>query len=145
MSPLVQHKQAVIDGSSATGSSADQHWAMLVFESASAGIMALFAGFIAVTVVVGIYVIVVWPLTFWDLGNLHLERYSSWVAPGLWSVFGGGTLAGFLCFSGLIFGSSKRRAVTVSAAPARIQPTVRYKEYPPSSEVNGRVREINRW
>lgn len=87
---------------------ASQSWAMLLFESASAGVLALFVGFLAVSLIVGVYVIVVWPLTFWDLANLHLERYSSMVHPALWTVFGMGSLAGFLCFSGAVFRVKQR-------------------------------------
>lgn len=95
---------------------------MLLFESASAGVMAIFVGFMAVLLVVGIYVIVVWPLTFWDLADLHLERYGSWIKPVLLSVFGGGTLGGFLCFSGLAFGGHKpKAAVSGPASPPRMQ------------------------
>jgi len=53
---------------------ADQHWGMLVFASLSAGVMALLVGLLAVIVIVGVYVIVVWPLTFWDLTNSGLEN-----------------------------------------------------------------------
>jgi len=88
-----------------------QHWGMLLFESLSAGVMAIFVGFAAVTVIVGLYVILVWPLTFWDLGNLHLERYSAWVRPALWSVFGLGSFVGFLCFSGVAFRTKRKVAV----------------------------------
>jgi len=73
---------------------------MLFYASFSAGIMALFVGFIAVLALVGLYVIIVWPLTFWDLANLHLERYSSWTGTIVASVFAGGCLAGFSYFSG---------------------------------------------
>jgi hypothetical protein len=94
---------------------------MLLFESASAGVMAIFVGFLAVLLVVGVYVIVIWPLTFWDLADLHLEQYSSWIKPALWSVFGGGTLGGFLCFSGLAFGGHKSKGAVPVPAGTRIR------------------------
>ena len=100
--------------------SSGQSFALLLFESVSAGIMAVFVGFVAVLAVVGVYVVLVWPLTFWDLGNLHLEQYSEWYHPALWSVFGAGTLFGFLCFSGVIFG---KRKATGPAGPIRVQRT----------------------
>jgi hypothetical protein len=84
---------------------------MLLFESLSAGVMAVAAGLAAVMAVVGVYVTIVWPLTFWDLANLGLEKYGSWVNLVLWSVFGGGTLAGYWCFSGNAFKSKPRRKV----------------------------------
>ncbi len=71
MSPLVQRRRVKGPQRSAD---ADQHWGMLVFESLSAGVMALLVGLLAVMVIVGVYVIVVWPLTFWDLTNSGLEN-----------------------------------------------------------------------
>jgi hypothetical protein len=58
---------------------------MLVFESLSAGVMALAFGMGLVLTLVGIYCVIVWPLTFWDLGNLGLEEYASWTSTVLWS------------------------------------------------------------
>jgi hypothetical protein len=84
---------------------------MLVFESLSAGIVAVVVGLSAVLIVVALYVIIVWPLTFWDLANLGLERYSSWVNVVLWSVFAGGSLGGYWCFSGAAFKSKAKVAV----------------------------------
>jgi len=82
--------------------------------------MAIFVGIAAVLLVVGIYVLTIWPLTLWDLASLHLEQYSAWVDPLLWMVFGAGTLVGFFCFSGMIFGFiPKSRA---PARPARLRP-----------------------
>jgi hypothetical protein len=84
---------------------------MLLFESLSAGVIAIFAGFVLVTVVVGVYVIIIWPLTFWDLANLRLEKYYSWINPILWSVFAGGSLAGYWCFGGAAFKSRQKAGV----------------------------------
>jgi hypothetical protein len=81
----------------------EQHWGMLVFESLSAGVMALLVLMMAVMVLVGVYVIIVWPLTSWDLSHTGLEKYSSWANTALWSVFAGGSLAGLWCFSGAAF------------------------------------------
>ena len=117
---------------------------MLLFESAGAGVLAIFIGFIALSTVVGIYVILVWPLTFWDLSNLHLERFSPWIEPVVWSVFAGGTLAGFLCFSGLIFGGSQpKAAASLPASAARMRPPAQYKGFP-AAGVTGRVKELSR-
>jgi hypothetical protein len=107
MSPLVQRPRA----QSPQGNPTDQHWSMLVFESLSAGVMAVFVGFAAVLVVVGIYVLIVWPLTFWDLADPGLEKYASWIQTALWSVFAGGTAAGFWCFSGAAFKNNRPRKV----------------------------------
>jgi hypothetical protein len=76
---------------------------MLLFESLSAGIITISLVFALVLIVVGVFVIVVWPLTFWDLSNLGLEEYSSWIDPILWSIFAGGSLAGFYVFGGAAF------------------------------------------
>jgi hypothetical protein len=75
MSPLVQRPRAQNSQSNPT----DQHWSMLLFESLSAGVAAVFVGFTLVLAVVGVYVIIVWPLTFWDLANTGLENYAGWL------------------------------------------------------------------
>jgi len=90
---------------------------MLLFESLSAGAMAVLVGLAAVMAVVGLYVIVVWPLTFWDLANSGLETYSGWASTVVWSVFAGGSLAGYWCFSGAAFNTK--------SAGKRTEPTVR--------------------
>lgn len=99
MSPLVQRSRPGTN----RPNPADQHWTMLVFESLSAGVLAIAVGLVAVMLVVGVYVILVWPLTFWDLANLGLEKYASWTNTILWSIFAGGSLAGYWCFSGAAF------------------------------------------
>ena len=71
--------------------------------------MSIFALFVIVMAVLGVYVIVVWPLTFWDLGSLGLEKHAIWAKDILWSIFAGGTLAGLWCFSGAAF-RAKRKA-----------------------------------
>ena len=107
MSPLVQRSR------SGRPDSTDQHWSMLLFESLSAGIMAVTVGLTAVMLVVGVYVIIVWPLTFWDLTSLGLDQYAAWTNTVLWSVFGGGSLAGYWCFSGAAFKSKPKAKVPV--------------------------------
>ena len=100
MSPLIERPRTE---SAPRTSETDQHWGMLLFESLSAGAMAVLLGLAMVMVVVGVYVIVVWPLTFWDLADLGLEKYGSWANTVVWSVFAGGSLAGYWCFSGAAF------------------------------------------
>lgn len=80
-----------------------------MFESLSAGVMAVGIGFAVTMAVVGVYVTIVWPLTFWDLANLGLERYGSWVNTVLWSIFAGGSLAGYWFFSGAAFKPKAKR------------------------------------
>src|ERR1700716_1226287 len=121
MSPLVQRPRVKRPQGRADADT-EQHWSMLVFESLSAGVMALLVGLLAVMVIVGVYVIVVWPLTFWDLTNSGLEKYGAWVNTVLWSVFAGGSLAGFWVFSGAAFkGTTTRKAAsaTVRAKSSR--------------------------
>lgn len=119
MSPLVQ-RQRVKGPQVKRGT--DQHWSMLVFESFSAGVMAVLVGLLAVMVLVGVYVILVWPLTFWNLTNSGLEKYGAWVNTVLWSVFAGGSLAGCWFFSGAAFKSKKSpkaSSVTVRGKSSR--------------------------
>jgi len=116
MSPLVQRPRA---GTARRPDPTDQHWSMLMFESLSAGVLALGVGFAAVMAVVGVYVIIVWPLTFWDLANLGLEKYGSWTDTVLWSIFAGGSLAGYWCFSGAAFKDKPKRKPVAPAARNR--------------------------
>lgn len=104
MSPLVQRPRVQKPGSAGW----EQHWGMLVFESLSAGVMTLLVLMMEIMVLVGIYGIIVWPLTSWDLTQTGLEKYSSWANTALWSVFAGGSLAGFWCFSGAAFKEKKK-------------------------------------
>jgi hypothetical protein len=92
---------------------------MLLFESLSAGVIAVSVGLAAVMAVVGVYVIVVWPLTFWDLASLGLEQYASWTDTILWSVFAGGSLAGYWCFSGAAFKAKAKARVPVRPVRTR--------------------------
>jgi hypothetical protein len=87
-----------------------QHWGMLVFESLSAGAMSLLVAMMAIMLVVGVYVIIVWPLTSWDLSHSGLEKYASWGNTALWSAFAAGSLAGLWCFSGAAFKEEKKKA-----------------------------------
>ncbi|HEV3512218.1 MAG TPA: hypothetical protein VGS05_10985 [Candidatus Sulfotelmatobacter sp.] len=96
---------------------------MLIFESLSAGVMAIFFGFIAMMGLVGIYVIVIWPLTLWDLGGIHPEQFNLWAQYVLWAVFAVGTLIGYLCFSGEAF--KAKRSPGAPPATIRARPTPR--------------------
>ncbi|HLV88514.1 MAG TPA: hypothetical protein VKV39_16130 [Candidatus Sulfotelmatobacter sp.] len=89
---------------------------MLVFESLSAGAIAIGIGLASVLIVIGLYSVVVWPLTFWDMASLGLEKYSSWTNTILWSIFAGGSLAGYWCFSGAAF---RDRSKNKRSAPGR--------------------------
>ena len=76
--------------------------------------MALLVGLITLMTVIGLYVIIVWPLTFWDLANLHLERFSSWTGTIVASVFAGGSLAGFSYFSGATLQFKRKASVSTT-------------------------------
>jgi hypothetical protein len=92
---------------------------MLLFESCSAGVLALGVGIASVMFVVSLYAVFVWPLTFWDLANLGLEQYADYGNTALWSVFAGGTLAGYWCFSGEAFKNRRKPVPKPSARPTR--------------------------
>jgi hypothetical protein len=112
MSPVVQRQRMP----STRSAGPDQHWGMLLFESLSAGAMAVLFGLAMVMLAVGLYALLVWPVTFWDLADTGLEKYEGWTKIVLWSVFAGGTLAGYWCFSGAAF---KRKSKVTRSAPAR--------------------------
>ena len=105
MSPIIQRPRVIRPRRS---DGKGQHWGMLVFESLSAGAMTLLVAMMAVMLVVGAYVIIVWPLTLWDLSHSGLEKYASWGNDALWSVFAVGSLAGFWFFSGAAFKEKKK-------------------------------------
>jgi hypothetical protein len=100
LSPLVQRARP---RSARSRNGTDQHWSMLLFQSLSAGALALMACGAMVMVVVGVYVLVIWPLTLWDISSGGWERYSAWIVTTSWSVFIGGSLAGVWVFSGVAF------------------------------------------
>lgn len=75
---------------------------MLVFESLSAGGIAVFVTIVAVLVLVGIYSYFIWPFTYWDLGNLRLDS-GPWWQYALGVIFVTGSAIGFWCFSGAAF------------------------------------------
>lgn len=117
MSPVIERTRPA--GSARKPDPTDQHWTMLLFESLSAGVMAVGVGMAAVLTVVGVYVLIVWPLTFWDLANLGTESYKSWEDTVLWSVFAGGSLAGYWCFSGAAFKNKAKGKVPVRPSRGR--------------------------
>ena len=101
----------------AGGTASDEHWSMLVFESLSVGTIMVLLVMLAALMLVGVYAMVVWPLTFWDLSEWSLENYGSWARTALWSVFAGGSLAGYWCVSGAAFRQKTSRKAQRAAAP----------------------------
>lgn len=73
---------------------------MLFFASLSSGLAALMLAFVVLITGVGLYSLLIWPLTFWDLANLGLEKYVGWTGIITASVFGAGAFAGYWVFSG---------------------------------------------
>ena len=91
---------------------------MLFYASLIGGISALFLGFAALLLLVSVYVIFVWPLTFWDLANLGLEELGSWIWVIVTATFAGGALGGYTYFSGFTFKSKPKPKIP--ARPLRM-------------------------
>lgn len=96
-----------------------QHWGLVIFESLSAGVLTIFIVFALILIAIGIYGVVVWPLTFWDLANLGLEELGSWVNTIVWSLFAGGSLAGYYVFSGAAFRAKQKARTPVPSRSTR--------------------------
>jgi hypothetical protein len=93
---------------------------MLVFESLSAGTVAVLAVLVAILVLVSLYADLVWPLTRWDLVTGDPNGYCVWWQGGLWVIFTAGSVTGFWYFSGAAFRSkSNTRRAQVSHKPAQ--------------------------
>lgn len=90
---------------------------MLFYAGLIGGISALLLGFTLLMGAVSLYVILIWPLTFWDLANLGLEALGPWVWLIVTATFAGGALGGLCYFTGL-FSKSKLRT-TMPVRPAR--------------------------
>jgi hypothetical protein len=114
LSPLVQHKRALAPPRRNPSPPETTRANMLLFAGFSGGIVALMLGFVGLLAIVGVYVLLVWPLTFWDLANLHLERYRAWTPIIVASVFGTGSLAGSCYFGGVISRRNARPATGAS-------------------------------
>jgi hypothetical protein len=84
-----------------------QGWWMLIFESISAGGVAILVGIGTVLVLVGMYSYIVWPLTKWDFAGVNAEQLRPWWQWAAGLTFATGTLAGFWCFSGAAFRQKK--------------------------------------
>lgn len=113
MSPLVQHKRPIRPASEPAAprvlSRAELYLRMLLSAGVIGGISALLFGFALLMATVSLYVILIWPLTFWDLANLGLEALGPWIWLITTATFAGGALGGLCYFTGL---SSKRKLNT---------------------------------
>lgn len=90
-------------GDSRRSTSDEQSWPMLIFESLSAGMIAVLLVLAAVLVLVGIYTGVVWPITKWDLAFAQSAKYRLWAERALGMIFAAGSGLGFWYFSGAAF------------------------------------------
>jgi hypothetical protein len=75
---------------------------MLIFESLSAGSISVLLLLVASLVAVGVYALLIWPLTKWTLAA-NAAQYFVWWQAALWLIFIVGTAAGFWYFSGSAF------------------------------------------
>ncbi|MBZ5721482.1 MAG: hypothetical protein LAO03_13975 [Acidobacteriia bacterium] len=108
-----------------------KHWTMIVFESLSVGITAILVIVGVALLAVGVYVQVIWPLTEWDLTDLHLGAYRPTVHFFLLVIFMVGSLVGFWFISGAAWGSKPER----SRSPQPRQPERKRLTSPPPSRV----------
>jgi hypothetical protein len=90
---------------------------MLFYASLLGGISALLVAVAFLMAVLGAYVMLVWPLTFWDLANLGLEELGSWTWVLVAATFSGGALGGYCYFSGFSFSPKPKAKIT--ARPLR--------------------------
>ena len=116
MSPLVQRKRP-IRPAQPTVSARELYRRMLFYASLLGGISALLLAVAFLMVVLGAYVILVWPLTLWDLANLGLEELGSWTWVLVATTFGGGALGGYCYFSG--FSLAPKPKAKITARPVR--------------------------
>jgi len=116
LSPLVQRKRP-IRPARPTASEPELYRRMLFYASLLGGISALSLAVAFLMAVLGAYVVLVWPLTFWDLANLGLEELGSWIWVLVAATFGGGALGGYCYFSGFSFAPKPKTKIT--ARPVR--------------------------
>lgn len=96
-----------------------KHWSMILFESLSFGITAITVIFGVVLLAVCLYVQVIWPLTEWDLVNVHLGSYKPTIQFFLIVVFMAASVVGFWLVSGMAWNSIQERRRRSPAASAR--------------------------
>jgi hypothetical protein len=95
-----------------------KHWSMILFESLSVGITAIMVVFGVALLGVCLYVQVIWPLTEWDMVNVHLGSYLPTVKFFLIVIFMAASLVGFWFISGLAWNSvQERRRLNSPPAP----------------------------
>ena len=82
---------------------------MVLYESLSVGITAILVLVGVALLAVGLYVLVIWPLTEWDLVNVHLGAYQPTLRFFLVVIFMVASLVGFWFISGVAWGSKPDR------------------------------------
>jgi hypothetical protein len=87
-----------------------KHWSMILFESLSVGITAILVIVGAALLAVGLYVQLIWPLTEWDMTDIHLGAYRPTVKFCLIVIFMVGSLVGFWFISGAAWGAKPERS-----------------------------------
>src|SRR5437868_15059658 len=94
-----------------------KQWGMMLFESLCVGITAIMVIFGVVLLGVCLYVQVIWPLTEWDMVNVHLGAYKPTIKFFLIVIFMAASLIGFWFLSGMAWNSVQERR-RVSATPS---------------------------
>jgi H+/Cl- antiporter ClcA len=96
---------------------------MILFESFSAGAMALFIAFCAVLILVGLYTYTIWPLTEWDLVNVHMGRYSTYITGALLGIFLIPSIVSFWFLSGAAWSNRRTPQPTPRSSSPRPRPS----------------------
>lgn len=121
MSPLVQHKRVIRPASQPAAprarSGGELYLRLLFYSALIGGISALLLGFALAMAAVGLYVTLIWPLTFWDLASLGLEALGPWIWLIITATFAGGALGGLCYFSGVF--SKRKQNTKMPARPVR--------------------------
>jgi hypothetical protein len=95
---------------------------MLLFESVSAGGIAVLAAILAILLLVGVYSELVWPYTKWDLASLDPGTSQHYLEYLLGAVFAAGSALGFWSFSGAAFRGHGSRHHSSALAPRPVAP-----------------------
>ena len=98
---------------------------MILFASLGFGITSILVIFGVVLLAVCLYVQVIWPLTEWDMVNIHLGSYKPTIEFFLIVIFITASLVGFWFLSGMAWNSIQERRRLSSQPATRLRPPVR--------------------